>query len=281
MTEPEDELSQTIPISVRLGRDPVVAPAIDIVYAGLSHVGRFRRRNEDAWNAAPELGLFAVADGLGGHQAGNVASRVVVEALPEVLGPRLRALSDLHSSEAMQIIIDGLAQLSADIGRESRRHAALTGMGSTLVVAAVRGAQALLAHIGDSRGYRLREGHLEPLTRDHSVVQYLLDTGAIVPEQVSTHPARAQITRYVGMPGDVRADVRLLDLRPGDRLLLCTDGLTGMVAAGDISELLATHGEPAAACQALVDAALAGGGLDNITVLVLHCRPSQAGAGPT
>lgn len=278
MSEFEDELSDTVPMPRQQQDGDRARPAVAVDFAGLTHVGRFRQRNEDAWGAFPELGMYAVADGLGGHPAGNVASRVVVEALPEVLEPRLREVSDLHSPTAVEGIISGLAQLSADISQESRRHPSLAGMGTTLAVVVLRSPAALVAHIGDSRAYRLRRGHLERLTRDHSVIQYLLDTGAIAPEQVEGHPARAQITRYMGMPGEVAADVRLLDLEPGDRLLLCTDGLTGMVETEDIGEMLGAHAKPVEACRTLVDAALEGGGLDNVTVLVLHCRACQAGA---
>ncbi|MDI7278161.1 MAG: SpoIIE family protein phosphatase, partial [Anaerolineae bacterium] len=144
--------------------------------------------------------------------------------------------------------------------------------GATVAAAWLRGGQAHLAHMGDSRIYLYRQGRLSQQTEDHSVVALLLRSGEITPEEARRHPARHQITRHVGMEGEVYADVRTIQLEPGDRLLLCTDGLTGPLDDERVAALLAEHGDPEAACRALVAAANAAGGADNITALVVDWR---------
>lgn len=238
-------------------------------YAGQTDRGLVRQRNEDNWLVWLEKGLFIVSDGMGGHAGGQVASTIVVQTLSRLLEQRLGDVGDWAAPAVAQTLTAALVDLSNRVRDESRQQPGLVGMGATVVVVLIREAQALLAHLGDSRAYRWRDGHLEQLTVDHSIVQLLIDTGEITREEATVHPARGQVTRYVGMEGEALPETRLLVLSPGDRLLLCSDGLTDMVADGELVTQLQAHPEPHAACRALIDAAKTAGGRDNITVLVI------------
>jgi serine/threonine protein phosphatase PrpC len=234
-----------------------------------SDIGRIREQNEDAFLADPERGLFIVSDGLGGHQAGDVASKAVVQVLPMMLMQRLTSLGKLDARKIRRSLSCAVNELSHGLRRESAGQLGLSGMGATVVAALIRKRWAYIVHMGDSRAYRLRAGQLERLTEDHTVVGLLLRSGEITPEEAETHPARGQLTRFVGMDDDVPPDTRTVHLKKGDRLLLCTDGLTDMLNDGEIAELLMTHQDPNAACHALIDTANNAGGRDNITVIVI------------
>jgi protein phosphatase len=214
--------------------------------------------------------LYIVADGMGGALAGALAAQVVAEALAALLRRRMVGVSDLTAPDAGERLLAAVAELSAQVRKESRGQPGLDGMGATVVVALVRAGQALIAHLGDSRAYRWRPGSLEPLTRDHSLLQLLLDCGEITPHEAAEHPARGQLTRYVGMEEEALPEARALTLDSGDRLLLCSDGLTGMLSD---RELLAILNEDLAldqACHRLVAAANAAGGVDNVTALLVE-----------
>jgi protein phosphatase len=240
-----------------------------LIAAGLTNKGQIRQQNEDNWIADDEQGVFLVSDGMGGRVAGELASKIVVDVFPSFLLQRLKDIPHLFSPAAQEIVLAALSELSKMIHLESSKRPDFLGMGATVVLAIVRNAHALIAHIGDSRAYLFRDDLLEQLTKDHSLVQILVDLGQLKPEDVATHPARSQITQFVGMKGNVVPEVRVVELLPEDRLLLCSDGLTGMVADGSIAEILQTHADPETACQALIDAANAAGGKDNITVIVV------------
>lgn len=240
----------------------------EVEHAALTDCGRVRRQNEDNWSADPAAGLYVVSDGLGGHAAGELASKIVVETLPLLLQQRLPPAGSLAG--ATETVREALRELSRAVYRQTQREPALEGMGATVVLAVVRHASALIAHVGDSRAYRFRGGVLERLTRDHSLVQILVDYGEITPEEATRHPARGCVTRSVGMLGDPLPECRLVDLHPGDRLLLCSDGLVGMVDDAEICDILATGGSLDAVCHRLIDAANDAGGRDNITVLLVE-----------
>ena len=242
----------------------------EIEHAALTDRGRVRRRNEDNWSADPTAGIYVVSDGLGGQSAGALASQIVVETLPLLLRKRLPRAGDL--AVAADLVRGVLCELSRQVYRQTQGEPGLEGMGATVVLAVVRETQALLAHLGDSRAYWFRDGRLERLTSDHSVVQLLIDDGEISPEQARTHPARGCVTRSVGMAGEPLPECRLVELQPGDRLLLCTDGLIGMVDDRSLGQILAAEGELKTACQRLIEAANEAGGKDNITVLLLEWR---------
>jgi protein phosphatase len=238
-------------------------------HAGLSDIGHVRADNQDRWAADPALGLYVVADGMGGAAAGALAAQVVVETLPPLLRQRLHGVADLGAPVAADCLAGALAELSERVRAGSHGRPDLDGMGSTVVLALVRGTEALVAHLGDSRAYLLRDGRLELLTRDHSLAQLLVDCGEIAPEDAGLHPGRAQLTRYVGMPGEALPEVTSLSLRPGDRLLLCSDGLTTMLDDNLIRTILASRAGPDETCRRLVASANAAGGRDNITALVV------------
>jgi serine/threonine protein phosphatase PrpC len=211
---------------------------MDVAYR--TEVGQVRSRNEDALLARPERGLLAVADGLGGHPAGDVAS---LTALTSVDGSDLSAES---SADDLRRAAAAAHQAVLDAAREEPGR---TGMGTTIVVATVRDTSALVLHVGDSRAYQLgAEGGLAALTEDHGMHGYL--------------------TQALGLDREVHPDVAKVDCPPGSRLLLCTDGLTNMVADEDLATLLG-RGSAQEAVDGLVEAALEAGGIDNVTVIVV------------
>lgn len=242
--------------------------------AASTHVGLVREHNEDSFALVPEQDLYIVSDGMGGRAAGDTASLMVVEALPRLLRQRLgnRPEPDIDLAQELR---SALLDLSQAVGREAERRVGLAGMGATVVLALAHGDQLTIAHMGDSRAYRLHAGHLEQLTEDHSVVAILLRRGEIGPDDVDHHPAKGQITRYVGMRAVVDPDICTVDFPPGARLMLCTDGLHGVVPDTTIMASLAEQDGPADACEQLVEAALAAGGPDNVTVLVADRHPTK------
>ena len=236
--------------------------------AGLTDRGRLRKRNEDNLYTNPDQGMFIVSDGMGGHAAGDVASGIVVKRLPELLLLKPKDLEDLSASKAVKHILTALNLLNHYVLEEGRKEASRTGMGATVVLLLIRRTKALVVHMGDSRAYLLRQKHLIQLTKDHSIIQEMIDAGKLTREEAAFHPARSQITNCIGMPHFSRPGTQLLSLAPGDRFLLCSDGLTGMVPDQNIASLLLEHSDPKAACGALVHAANTAGGVDNIAVVV-------------
>ncbi|MBF0606617.1 MAG: Stp1/IreP family PP2C-type Ser/Thr phosphatase [Candidatus Magnetobacterium sp. LHC-1] len=246
-----------------------------ISYAGLTDKGRIRKRNEDNWSVDPEKGVYIVSDGMGGHAAGDLASRLVVEMLPILLNKRMKDVTALNSAKATEQLNVALTELNEQVRSVSKSKPGLSGMGATVVLLLVRDMTALLAHMGDSRAYLLRNGKFKQMTMDHSVIQVLINSGEITPEEASTHPARGKITRCIGMAGDALPETMLLELKPGDRILLCSDGLTGMLTDNTIMDIISEYRDNKAACQALIDSANNAGGLDNITVVLVDCQGDQ------
>ncbi|HEY5434877.1 MAG TPA: protein phosphatase 2C domain-containing protein [Candidatus Limnocylindrales bacterium] len=259
---------------------PETASGSRVRAAAITHTGLVREHNEDAYAMVPAQDLYIVSDGMGGLAGGETASSIVVEALPKLLNERVGS-HQLADADLREILRTTLLQLSRTVRRLAARRVGLAGMGATVVLALVHDDRVTVAHMGDSRAYRHRDGELVQLTEDHSVVGILLRRGEIRPGDVEDHPARGRITRYIGMEAQVDPDVRTLDFVPGDRLLLCSDGLAGVVRDEQIAALMAEPDAPAAACRRLVDAALAGGGPDNITVLIAErrSRPDPPGDG--
>lgn len=246
--------------------------------AGFSDVGHVRDHNEDAGFVGTTLGL--VADGVGGAAAGEVASATVASAVVEtVLGP---AGDPGHARTPEQVLVAGADRARAGIRRAIQRDLTRLGMATTLTVLLCDGERAVLGHVGDSRAYRLRSGVLEQLSTDHTYVAHLVESGQLAREAVPRHPWRNVVLRSVdGDPADQGLDLLPVRLRAGDRYLLCSDGLTDMVADEVIGEVLG-RGDPDAAGTALVDHALAAGGRDNVTCVVLDVvEVDPAAAGPT
>jgi serine/threonine protein phosphatase PrpC len=240
--------------------------------AGRTDVGRQRTANEDSLVVRPPL--FAVADGMGGAKAGEVASAVAVEAVEAAGGS-----SD--SSEPTEAQLAGIVRdanrriYDLAVADESRR-----GMGTTLTIAKVHGDEVSLAHVGDSRAYRLRDGALEQLTRDHSLVAELERSGQITAEAAEHHPQRSIITRALGPEPDVEVDTYTLAGREGDLFLICSDGLTSMISDEEVTSILRSSGSLDEAADALVRAANQSGGKDNITVILFRLGEGEAEAEP-
>jgi PPM family protein phosphatase len=237
-------------------------------YAG-TDTGRQRRANEDSHLAhAP---LFVVADGMGGAQAGEVASRIAVESFQG-------GLADAAAPESA--LAELTRQANARIHELSHSHAEQAGMGTTLTAIYVGDREISIAHVGDSRAYRLRACALERLTEDHSLVDELLRQGRLTPEEALEHPQRSVITRALGPEGAVDVDTRSYSARDGDVYLLCSDGLTTMLTEERLAELLLAHATLRDAGEALIAAANEAGGRDNITVVLLRLEELDASAAP-
>ncbi|HET9242533.1 MAG TPA: Stp1/IreP family PP2C-type Ser/Thr phosphatase [Gaiella sp.] len=229
--------------------------------AGLTDTGRRRRQNEDAFVCEPPL--FAVADGMGGAQAGELASRLAAAAIEE-------SASGIAGEEGIARVVQAA---NARIFEHAVRDPTAAGMGTTATVALVdEGAgTATLAHVGDSRAYRYRDGQLEQLTIDHSLVGELLRSGRLTEDEAAVHPHRSVITRALGTEADVDVDTSTVELEPGDLVLICSDGLSAMVRDEEIVRVLeTTGGDPHDAAEALVAAANTAGGEDNVTVVLFE-----------
>jgi serine/threonine protein phosphatase PrpC len=237
--------------------------------AGRTDVGRQRTANEDSLVVSPPL--FAVADGMGGAKAGEVASAVAVEAVEA-----WRESAEPAEAQLAEIVRDANRRIyDLAVADESRR-----GMGTTLTLAKVHGDEVSLAHVGDSRAYRLRDGELTQLTRDHSLVAELERSGQITPEAAEHHPQRSIITRALGPEPDVEVDTYTLAGRDGDVFLICSDGLTSMISDEEVTSILRSSGSLDEAADALVRAANQSGGKDNITVILFRLGEGEPGAEP-
>jgi PPM family protein phosphatase len=239
--------------------------------AAVSHVGKIRSNNQDSGYAGRHL--FVVADGMGGHAGGDVASAIATKRIAEA-DEAYAAAADAES--ALQAAMIAANSLLAETVFE---HSELTGMGTTVSGILRVGDQIALAHIGDSRIYRFRDGKLEQVTADHTFVQRLVDSGRITPEEAAVHPRRSVLMRVLG---DVDAapeiDTRILDTKAGDRWLLCSDGLSSYVAEDKIAQVLATVSSTQAAADRLVKESLDHGAPDNVTVVLLDDDGSDVDA---
>jgi serine/threonine protein phosphatase PrpC len=244
---------------------------------GLTDAGKVRRNNEDALllGEGKDETLFAVADGIGGFEAGEVASSIAV-----------RVLEDLEPGAPFEAAIQEANRQILAVGRGDEK---LSGMGTTLVAVRFGGTQerpvAEIAHVGDSRAYLLRGGDLRPLTEDHSLVAELVRSGDLTRDQAAEHPQRNLITRALGAEEEVDVDTAVLPVEAGDRILLCSDGLSDMVPEAQISGILAdSPDDPESPARRLLSAALAAGGTDNVTVVVVDVKvqaPSEERSGDT
>lgn len=226
-------------------------------YAAKTDTGKKRRRNEDAFVLAPPL--FAVADGMGGAQAGEVASRLAAAALEDTDPGRLTGPERVASL---------IQEANRRVHERSSVDPATSGMGTTMTVALVEGDGVVIGHVGDSRAYLVRNHEIEQITEDHSLVNELLKSGKLSPEEAETHPQRSVITRAVGTDPDVDVDSFVVDTHDGDVFLICSDGLTDMVDDKEILTVVDRHSANLErVTKQLVTAANRGGGEDNITVV--------------
>jgi PPM family protein phosphatase len=248
-------------------------------------VGRRRRGNEDSFCVAPDLGLYVVADGMGGHAAGEVASRLAVKTIRETLAAYLKGEATLPAGEAIGSGSREAAYLVSSIQRANRaifdlaaQRPEYAGMGTTVVAALTHGRIITLAYVGDSRIYRVRGQQMVQVSRDHSVVQQHVEQGILSAEEAQRAQYRHMITRAVGLKDRVEVDLTDIPAAPGDVLLLCSDGLSDMVKDGEIQASVASHvGDLEQACRTLIERANSKGGDDNITTLLIRVQDgSQA-----
>jgi protein phosphatase len=255
-------------------------------YFAVSHIGLRRARNEDSYAvydsrasrpAADHHGvLFVVADGIGGHACGDRASRMACQGLAAIFNDSPDGFEPEHYAQRLNDLI-----FAADLRiREQMLTDPNCGnMGTTLSALLIADHFAVAAHVGDSRIYRLREDQLVQLTTDHSFVQEMIAEGELAPDAAATHPLRGVLTRAVGTQEPLEeVDIRILDAAPGDRFMLCSDGLHDMVSADEIARALRREIDPKATAERLLDAALRNGGRDNITIIAIHLFNAASGA---
>jgi protein phosphatase len=244
-------------------------------YAALTDTGRMRENNEDSVSVDPATGLVVLADGMGGYNAGEVASGMATTFITTELGQWLSQAGEQALSRdvkrAMEICVEN-ANTSIFTSAESNAH--YSGMGTTLVVGAFIGSRLILGHIGDSRCYRWRYNTLVPITRDHSLLQEQLDAGLITPEQAAVSPNRNLVTRALGVEASVELEVNEFRVEPGDVYLMCSDGLTDMVSDTTIATEFARSEDLETLALNLITIANAAGGRDNISVLLVNASQS-------
>jgi serine/threonine protein phosphatase PrpC len=233
--------------------------------AASTHVGLRRRANEDRYAMAPDVGLYLVADGMGGHRAGQVASEMAAEAA-------IRAIEALRggSLSPAEKLRHAVACANREIYQAALHDEALRGMGTTLVATLTTPDRLALAHVGDSRAYMVRRDRIRCLTADHSVVAEMLRRRQISEADAREHPHRHVLTRALGVRKSTAPDLAELTPQPGDVYLLCSDGLTAHVSDAGILDAVLDHDDPQRVCEVLVDEANSGGGVDNTTVLIVR-----------
>lgn len=259
--------------------------------ANRTDIGKIRKINEDRSAVLPELNGYAlalVADGMGGHQAGDVASRMAADIICGELSRRRHELPG-HSLE--KVLLEAIRKANDDVYAFSNSQASYYGMGTTVVAAIASVREATIGHIGDSRAYlyRAADGGLIQLTEDHSLVNELLRSGQITEEEAATHPRRNVLTRALGTDPQVEVDIERVEWGPRDILMLCSDGLSGLVSGEELLGILASSDDLEAKADRLVQSALDAGGEDNITVVLLanednqgrdEVQPTQEGGAP-
>ena len=240
---------------------------MNVSVGAATDIGQVREGNEDSYLVVEPL--YAVADGMGGHRGGEVASSLALETVQGMFERREGSLAE-QVAEANRAVFD-----------RSQNDRKVSGMGTTLTAAQVDGNRVHLVHVGDSRAYLLRGGELTQVTEDHTLVHRMVMEGEISEEEAETHPHRSILTRALGVDQNIQVDEGDLEVAPGDRLLLCTDGLTGMVPEGEIREILLESLDPQEAVDKLVKVANRAGGIDNITALILDFANDGSGPGAT
>lgn len=249
---------------------------------GLSDVGVLRSHNEDCFEIDPEHQMFVVADGMGGHSHGEIASRIAVQAIREYVAnaglSEARGDTPLDAGASRGVRLKPAIRLAHDrVLKAIRQDGSLHGMGTTVVGMIVDDSKATVAHVGDSRAYRLRNGKLELLTQDHTWVNEQVVAGFLSEEQARVHPLKNVVTRALGGDSEVDVDVREWPIEPGDLFLLCSDGLTTMLSDAEILDRLRSTSRLEEACGRLVRDANARGGFDNISVVLLRIEGDDEG----
>ena len=250
-----------------------------VLASGRTEVGCVRKHNEDNFLLEPELGLFVVADGLGGHAAGEVASQIVVDKVGDFISQTAERDRTWPVEYEADLSYDGNrlkgALLLADQGilDDIRGNPERESMGSTVVACLVQGDRATLVHVGDSRAYLLNSSGIKQVTRDHSWVAEQVANGILTADEARHHPFRNVITQALGNGGDLDVAVQEIQVKELDRILLCSDGLSGMIQDRAIWEIIEQAPDVEAATAKLIDTAMANGGEDNITVVIIAFEP--------
>jgi serine/threonine protein phosphatase PrpC len=293
---PNDGRNPASADTIQMPAPEIGVPATPLTFAAKTNVGLVRTNNEDQYlivrlrkaldildtsldaDDRPQLAdqeghVFLVADGIGGRAGGERASAIVVrEATHYLLGAAkwFFRLDDPDEHVRLRLLREALDRIDRQIIEAGEDNPALTGMGTTLTAVSIVGRDLFIVHIGDSRAYLYHDGQLKQLTTDHTLTQELVDQGVLTPDQAKTHRLHSVLTNALGGKPGVDADIVKLRLADGDRVLVCTDGLSELVDDGEIAQLLSRHSAPEPACEALVAAALDAGGLDNVTVIVVN-----------
>ena len=247
-------------------------PKLDIY--GLTDEGLVRDHNEDFISWFPDSGLVILADGMGGHNAGEVASELAVtsisEALEEVLSPEIKNACDMDFKE---VVHEAVVFANDEINLHAKKHPECSGMGTTIVMTLFHNNSVILASVGDSRIYRFRKGELKQVTTDHSLVQEMIDNGYMSEEEALNSTNRNLITRALGIAEDVKVDINEQEIEKGDIYLLCSDGLSDMIVDEKIfSTLVKSHQDLKKASENLVSLAKENGGHDNVSVILVECK---------
>jgi protein phosphatase len=250
---------------------------------GETDVGSLRQTNEDSFAVAAHLGLFMVADGMGGAAAGEIASRVAIEEVQravedgETTWPMDPSISTGSPESGPRRFIAGIHRANRAIRALARKDFAKSGMGTTFAGILLLERYGVIAHVGDSRVYRLRDGQLERMTDDHSLANELVERGRLKPEDVATYPKRNVITRAVGTHETVEVDTKIVDVRKGDAFLLCSDGLHGELDDDEIASILQASPRPTEAVGRLIDRANQKGSRDNVTAVLVRLDEATPG----
>jgi PPM family protein phosphatase len=253
---------------------------MNFAYATLTDIGLMRQNNEDSVALDEKRGLVVLADGMGGYKAGEVASEMATSFITTEIGQWLGDVGDdVGMREIRRAIESSIDKANRAIFNAARASPAFSGMGTTLVVAVFRSHRVLVAHVGDSRCYRLRNGSLARLTHDHSVVQQQIDAGEVSPENAAYAPNKNLVTRALGVDISVVADVNEYRVEDGDLFLLCSDGLSDMLSDERMCSLLKGRTSVLEKSRALVHAANRQGGRDNISVALAFARPQSGPRG--
>ncbi|HET7435888.1 MAG TPA: Stp1/IreP family PP2C-type Ser/Thr phosphatase [Thermoanaerobaculia bacterium] len=249
---------------------------MDVKAFGLTHVGRQRQHNEDAYLVADDTKLYLVADGMGGHAAGEIASRIAVDSISEFIihtkedDGTWPHQYDEHFKRSTNRLMAAVRLANTRVLEAMRKDARLRGMGTTVVACLADDTTMSVAHVGDSRAYLIREGQLSRITNDHSWVFEQVQAGMLTEAEAEKHPLRNVITRALGGALQVSPDASEIELRKEDVFLLCSDGLTGMVPEDEILRLVKSNqNDLERACKQLIDAANERGGLDNVTAILV------------
>jgi protein phosphatase len=253
-----------------------VSPTVRFTCAGRTDVGVIRSGNEDSYLMVPERGVFIVADGMGGHAAGEVASEMAVK----IIADKLKGIHGSSDAAAAELMRQAIKTANGAIFMRTLTEQDKRGMGTTATALVINGLRYLIGQVGDSQAYVLREHRLAQLTKDHSYVQEQVDAGYLTPEQARTHPYSNVITRCVGANSEVAPDIYAGTLRAEDVFLLTSDGLTGMVEDHDLLHIMNSNAKsPARMVDTLISEANHRGGLDNITAIAIRIDSVESGTG--